>query len=118
MEAWGLTPNNNIIERDGKVLSLKDDSPEMCTWPDNPCETRQSWVKEERGLQETGLRFLETERPGKHILETTLNVTAGIYKLSVVKTTLSTAGSTAPYKAYFKDICLWIDGDVSLQNCI
>lgn len=33
-------------------------------------------------------------------LETTLNLTAGIYKLPVVKTTLSTAGSTIPSKAY------------------
>lgn len=114
-EVWPLTTTSQ--RGDGKVLSLNDDSPEMRMWPGNPSETRQSWAKEERGLQETNLRFLETKRPLKQVLETTLIKTARIYKLSLQKI-LSTAGITTSSKAYFKNICLWIDGNVSLQNHI
>lgn len=59
--------------------------------------------------------FSEKKTLIKRVLETTLNLTAGIYKLSVVKT-LSTAGSTTPSKGYKKNV--WIDVGLSLQNPI
>lgn len=83
-----------------------------------PVRQGRAELKWKEGSKKQASGF-QKQRQFKCILETALNLTAGIYKLSVVKTTLSTSGSTTPSKAYYKkNSNLWVYGDLSLQNLI